>query len=63
MNKCSKIKKKIIEIISASGAVHIASSLSCVEILVSIYDSGSQDYFDKKYKLSLKSIKNFIFKK
>lgn len=25
--------------------------------------SGSQDYFDKKYKLSLKSIKNFVIKK
>jgi transketolase len=39
MNKCKKIRKKIIDIISSSGAAHIASSLSCVEILVSIYDT------------------------
>ncbi len=47
MNKCTKIRKKIIEIISASGAAHIASSLSCVEILVSIYDNVNIDRIKK----------------
>tara|TARA_B110000503_G_scaffold107326_1_gene160366 strand:+ start:1262 stop:2050 length:789 start_codon:yes stop_codon:yes gene_type:complete len=39
MKKCNEIRKKIIKIISSSGAAHVASSLSCVEILVAIYDS------------------------
>jgi transketolase len=39
MKKSNKIRQKIIKIISSSGAAHVASSLSCVEILVAIYDS------------------------
>lgn len=37
--KCSEIRKDIINIISASGAAHVASSLSCVEILTAIYEN------------------------
>ena len=37
--KCSEIRKDIINIISVSGAAHVASSLSCVEILTAIYEN------------------------